>query len=382
MTRYLSFAFILIFGWLWNVPPSQAEASSAAKLEMIRKERIRLAEIKNDLESKLGALGVQLRQLDKRLQQARAARREVQKKVEKTQEQLLELRRRRRHLEKRIEVLKQHLLDEAAAAWERAGRRSPWLSLLSGVPMSEIPHRQYMLNRLMQSQDHERREFARDVLELEQVEQALRQQQEKMDQLLAERKKAERDIEEKVKAKQVMMHRVRQNLELRKQRDMELAREEKALRRLLEGFRGGLLTADKSSGWQEVRKRKGRLHWPLRGRIVARFGSRPNPSLPPLSGVRLAPLDKTKKVVAVAAGQVRYADWFGGYGLMMIVDHGDGILSVYAHNDVLYKQLGDWVEEGELLAEAGSTGWVDDVRLYFEVRDRGKAVNPARWCRR
>jgi septal ring factor EnvC (AmiA/AmiB activator) len=79
---------------------------------------------------------------------------------------------------------------------------------------------------------------------------------------------------------------------------------------------------------------------------------------------------------------VRYSDWFGGYGLMMIVDHGDGLISIYAHNDALYLQMGEWVEEGEVLAEAGSTGWIEDVRLYFEVRDKGKPVNPADWCRK
>lgn len=84
----------------------------------------------------------------------------------------------------------------------------------------------------------------------------------------------------------------------------------------------------------------------------------------------------------MAAGQVRYADWFGGYGLMTIVDYGEGVLGVYAHNDMLYKQLGDWVDEGEIIADVGSTGWVNRVTLYFEVRDKGKPVNPKRWCRR
>jgi len=79
---------------------------------------------------------------------------------------------------------------------------------------------------------------------------------------------------------------------------------------------------------------------------------------------------------------VRYADWFGGYGLMMIVDHGDGLISVYAHNDALYWQMGDWVEAGERIAEAGSTGWIEGVRLYFELREKGKPVNPKKWCRR
>jgi len=134
--------------------------------------------------------------------------------------------------------------------------------------------------------------------------------------------------------------------------------------------------------WVSLRRRKGRLRWPLRGRIVTGFGQRPGDGRKRLTGVELAPILAARQVKAIASGQVRYADWFGGYGLMLIIDHGDGMMSVYAHNDALYKGVGDWVEEGEVVAAAGSTGWVEDVRLYFELRDGGRPVDPSQWCRR
>jgi len=85
--------------------------------------------------------------------------------------------------------------------------------------------------------------------------------------------------------------------------------------------------------------------------------------MPTLQGVQLKPRSNTREVKAMASGQVRYADWFGGFGLMTIVDYGDGVLGVYAHNNALYKQLGDWVEENEMIAEAGSTGWINNVAV-------------------
>ena len=66
---------------------------------------------------------------------------------------------------------------------------------------------------------------------------------------------------------------------------------------------------------------------------------------------------------------------------MMIVEHGDGMMTIYAHNDALYKQVGDWVDANEILAEAGSTGWVDATQLYFELRDQGEPVNPKLWMK-
>jgi len=181
--------------------------------------------------------------------------------------------------------------------------------------------------------------------------------------------------------KKTLWEKVRRDAKLKGERDAQLARQEKALKRLLKGMGSTLLKVDNADDWQSIRKLKGGLSWPINGRIVASFHSRPAPGRPRLTGVQLAPRQAGGQVKAIAAGQVRYADWFGGYGLMLIVDHGDGLMTVYAHNDALYKRLGDWVARGDVLADPGSTGWVPDTRLYFEVRDAGKPVNPRHWCR-
>jgi septal ring factor EnvC (AmiA/AmiB activator) len=176
---------------------------------------------------------------------------------------------------------------------------------------------------------------------------------------------------------------VRDKVRAKARKDSRLAREEKALIQMLDEMGADLLAIDRQqTAGVSIRKRKGHLKWPIRGRIVASYHSRPKAGMSRLQGVQLRPKNHARTVKAMAAGQVRYADWFGGYGLMTIIDYGEGLLGVYAHNNALYKQLGDWVEEGEVIADAGSTGWVNSVTLYFEIRDRGRAVNPKRWCRR
>jgi len=188
----------------------------------------------------------------------------------------------------------------------------------------------------------------------------------------------------RLKAKQIMAKKLRQDVQLKKKRDKALAAQEKVLFNLLNGLQETLLSTDKIAKHVSIRKHKGRLHWPLKGKVVAKFGSRLSSQSAKLLGVQIAPSSSKKaarQVKAMADGQVRYADWFGGFGLMMVIEYGHGIIGVYAHNDGLYKQVGDWVEAGDVVAEAGSTGWIEKIRLYFELRDKGKAVNPARWCR-
>ena len=81
-------------------------------------------------------------------------------------------------------------------------------------------------------------------------------------------------------------------------------------------------------------------------------------------------------------GRVAYADWLRGFGLMIIVDHGDGYLTLYGHNQSLFKELGDWVDEDEPIALVGNSGGREQSGVYFGIRYQGRAVNPARWCRR
>lgn len=365
-----------------DIPQALAGQDVQAQLAQVKKERARLKVIRQQLEGRLGALGKQLLRMDSDLVKARQASRSADKAVQKVDHSLARLAVRRQHLEDRVARLRRQMLDEAVAAYKRAGRPMVWLSFVQGVSMAEIPHRQYMVASLLSAQAEERRLFLASVAELSKVEEESRQQRVRLARLLKQKRQAEMELATRVLEKRKLWQKVKQDAQLKIARDKQLARQEKALQRLLAGLGSTLLEREKATKWVSVRKRKGRLPWPLKGKLVVRFGQKQPTGRGRMTGVQLAPQGAARQVKAIAAGQVRYADWFGGYGLMMIVDHGEGMMSVYAHNDILYRRLGDWVEGGEVLADAGNTGWVENVRLYFEIRDAGEAVNPARWCRK
>jgi murein hydrolase activator len=87
-------------------------------------------------------------------------------------------------------------------------------------------------------------------------------------------------------------------------------------------------------------------------------------------------------VRAIAHGRVAFSDWLKGYGLIVIVDHGDGWMSLYAHNDALFKDAGDWVRAGEPVAGVGSSGGQGRAALYFELRQNGRPVDPRSWLQK
>jgi len=124
---------------------------------------------------------------------------------------------------------------------------------------------------------------------------------------------------------------------------------------------------------------KGALEWPLQGRVLAGFGSERS------GGVRWTGLliagERGEPVRAVAHGRVVFADWLRGLGLLLIIDHGDGYLTLYGRNQSLYREVGDWVAPGEVIAAVGESGGRRRSALYFEVRADGDPVDPVAWLR-
>lgn len=119
---------------------------------------------------------------------------------------------------------------------------------------------------------------------------------------------------------------------------------------------------------------------PIAGRVTNRFGSARSSGKLRWNGVFIEAEPGTP-VTAVHYGRVVFSDWLRGFGLLLIVDHGDGYMSLYGHNEVLYRETGDWVTAGETIATVGDTGGQNRSGLYFEIRHAGKPTDPQHWCR-
>ena len=136
--------------------------------------------------------------------------------------------------------------------------------------------------------------------------------------------------------------------------------------------------ADGASGSGVVR---GGATMPVRRELTGRFGA-------PTAGTGRSAkgwfirCPVGEEVRAIAAGRVVYADWLRGFGNLLIVDHGDGHMSLYGNNDALLASVGSTVRKGEAIAQAGASGASPEPGLYFEVRHQGAAVDPAAWIGR
>ncbi len=125
---------------------------------------------------------------------------------------------------------------------------------------------------------------------------------------------------------------------------------------------------------------KGRLPWPIQGNVISYFNRRNTYGKLHAKGVLIAAPSGTA-VKSIARGTVVFANWLRGYGMIMIIDHGNQYLTMYGHNRRLLKRVGEPVEAGEKIAEVGDTGGLKRTALYFEIRRRGRPLNPLEWVR-
>ena len=143
------------------------------------------------------------------------------------------------------------------------------------------------------------------------------------------------------------------------------------------GFSPELFPPDAADGFAGT---AGELVWPVRGTAINDFGDARAGGQIRWNGVVIG-AEAGTPVNAIYYGRVAYADWLTGLGLLIILDHGAGYMSLYGHNEVLTKEPGDWVVPGEIIARVGDTGGQQRTAVYFEIRDDGEPVDPRRWMK-
>ncbi|MBL6749671.1 MAG: peptidoglycan DD-metalloendopeptidase family protein [Nevskia sp.] len=157
---------------------------------------------------------------------------------------------------------------------------------------------------------------------------------------------------------------------------------EKQLRDLLEQLRRALADTPVEPGSNKpFPQQHGRLSWPLRGELLARFGDPKAGGRLQWKGVWIAGADG-EPVRASARGRVAYVGWLSSYGLIVVLQHEAGYFTLYGHTSSVSRNAGDWVNAGDVIAQAGSTGGYDRSGLYFEVRRGAEPVDPIQWLAR
>ena len=345
------------------------QAAARARLEAVKKKIAALTREQRATSEQRDALNATLaRQADTLAAAAHAVRQSDQAIAAKRQ-QLAQLDARRKPVQARLDAQRQSLAELLRAAYA-LGRGTDLRLLLGDTDVARIG-RALAYSRYFQRDRIRRiRGLMQDLVKLQDLKQQIATEQTSLEAERAQRAARLKDLGQARQRQRVLLARVQSRL---KQQGRQLAQLEHnrrdldhLVRRLGNVFEDipGKLPDD-----IPFARRRGRLPWPVRGRVHASG-----------NGITID-ASRGSTVRAVAHGRVAFANWLRGYGMLIIVDHGNGWMSLYGDNETLRREVGDWVNAGDPLGTVGiEAGGHEGV--YFGLRHRGKAVNPRPWLSR
>ena len=218
------------------------------------------------------------------------------------------------------------------------------------------------------------------ISEINQLQLTIKQKKSALENTRNKRSKDIRSLKKSKSGRKLVLSKLNKEIQTKTQKLEKVKEDERRLQQLVIKLQRALADipdyTDRSINFAQ---QKGKLHWPAKGSLRKRYGtSRRNGKLK-WQGVVINTREGDP-VSAISHGQVAFADWLQGYGLLIIIDHGDNYMSLYGFNQSLLKEAGDWIETGEIIASAGISGGNTKSGLYFEIRHNGKPTNPGRWC--
>lgn len=348
--------------------------------QALREVRDKIAELQRNVRrdtDRRDALTGQLRDAEENVQSARGRLGDVQKRLEESDAKLEALAADRARNEAALAKQREVLAAELRSAYV-GGREEQFKMLLSQENPATLGRMLTYYSYFGRARSAKITEIQGIVAELDAHARAEAAERERLAALEAESRQELASVDAARSERSRALKAMNAQLKSRNDSLAKLKREAASLEKLIADLRRAMSDLPPTGG-QAFEKVRGRLAWPVAGKITARFGQARGGGLK-WNGVMIEAA-RGSAVKALYDGRIAYADWLPGMGLLVIVDHG-GYMSLYAHNEQIYKGVGDRVEGGEAIATVGDTGGRSEPGLYLEIRRGSRPVDPVPWFRR
>ncbi|EJI86315.1 hypothetical protein AEST_06310 [Alishewanella aestuarii B11] len=375
MSKRLPYLFAGCF-WLSLL----STATSAQQTPQAERELQQLQQQIKQTEQQVRQQRRQLQQAEQRLQAADKALAEAARKLRDTQGRQQRLERESANLNRQQQQLQQQLAEQQQLLAEQLksayslGQHDYSRLLLNQQDTGKLERVLTYYQYFNQARLRQLAQINHTVSELEQVKQQLANQQQQLQTELSALQQQQQQLSEARGSQQASVNELQALLKQQGNQLSYLRQNETTLQNTINELRR---LAERNRDLSGLTAGRGKYPWPLRGRVLQRFGQNRQGGLAS-RGILIQGVSGAN-VQSIADGRVIYADWLKGYGWVIVVDHGKGFMSLYGHNQSLLKQPGDNVRAGDAIAQVGASGGQADPGLYFEIREKGEAVNPLNW---
>ena len=367
------------YGALAQSSDLTTEAEARAAIKAVNDEIAALEQLITSQSKERDELQARLRDTDVAIGRANEALRKTQASLNQRQRQINELESDGLRLERRINDLQQTI--ETSSGVFSVLKQGGDLKILFGDSTPQDTERNLAyFNLLLEQQFETIDEFKRVVSELDANRALLAAAQAEQEDDRATLSQTRASLVSQRAEQKTVISQLSASLARDGEQVTALRADSARLNTLLAELLERLASLSLDGEYDDFSSLKGKLRAPLDGASKTRFGQKRGRGDLRWQGW-LIPAHRGSSVRSVYFGRVVYADWLRGQGLLTIVDHGDGWMSLYGHNESLLKETGEWVAPGEVIARVGSSGGATEPALYFEIRSDGTPVNPVNWIR-
>ena len=352
------------------------EQADQEKLDKVKKA---IAELKAELEATKGSRAQMLKSLEKSEKEIGNLSTKANKlkgELNLQQKNLNELRDERSQLHKH-KTSQQSLVGQHINAAYRLGQQSNLRLLLNQQDPSTVARNLKYYDYVIRARSDRIDAFTQTIQRINTLEPEISYQAEKLAHNHHQLKEKQTQLQSAQKKRKSTLSRLDSSIANQGQELKSLNQDRSRLEELLNQVTAWLDDI-KVPQTGKFSKFKGKLPWPANGRVLKNYGASRVGNKMSWQGMLIGSKSGAP-VSAVHHGRIIFSDYLRGHGLLIIIDHGDGYMTLYAHNQALYKELGEWVDVGEVIASVGNSGGQQKFALYFELRYKGKPTNPKRW---
>lgn len=355
---------------------SAADDQQQARLEKLDRSISKLEKKLRSRDKQKDSLQNELKKVEVEASQLKGNLRKLGKEIRTVVAELSILRHQETDLQARI-VQQADVIAEQIAAAHKLGDQEPIKLLLNQENPQQLARVFKYYDYFLQARSEKIASYMNDVESLTEVIARISSQQLALKRSQSDLKSGQEKLRGRVAKRSVTLKQLDASLVSDKKKLGSLQRERSELEEILSAVEEAVADMTLPSNYQPFLSRKGKLGWPLKGRVAHSYGSQRSGELR-WEGWLISASAGTA-VNAVHNGRIVFSNYLRGFGLLAIVDHGDGYMTLYAHNQELLKDTGDWVQSNELVARAGDTGGLSKPALYFEIRSQGKPADPKVW---
>ncbi len=343
----------------------------------------RLQEVEKELQeievwlsenSKLKQDGLkELRLADLEVQAVKKTISQSNQRLQKSQQSLEKLEEREAILKNKHTNLSQSLFQHIKNTY-KLQKSSPLKKLLEGESIDRFDQMMRFNSYITQATLELLNDYENSINDLEMNERKVLDLGEEIQKTITEKNRSLKTLQKQAKERLSLIGKIEEAKEDKELRYQELRLERKTLEKLVQE----ILPKQPDDKGSDLLDFETPLIAPLIGKISKRFGEKKEDDILASQGVEISAPAGTP-VQAIYTGEVVFSDWLRGFGLLLIVDHGNNYMSLYGNTEALLKTQGDQVESGELIAEAGNSGARKESGIYFEIRYRGQPIDPEPW---